>query len=254
MEKNFDINEQGHSIRCKLFYDKDPYLAENVVLILHGFGSGKDLKSNTKFGERLTAKYKNYAAIAFDLPAHGSDARKKLTVKECLEYVKLVVNYAKEKLQANNVYAYGTSLGGYLVLRYIAERDNPFTKIALRAPALQIYHSLSSRLTEDERNKIAKGKEILFGFERKVRVGKDFFDELTQGDILQYEYLDFADNILIVHGTADEMVNISILQTFAESNVIDLITVKDADHPFSNPNHMDLAIGKVVEFFAPSKS
>ncbi|MDH2998758.1 hypothetical protein A1D22_11300 [Pasteurellaceae bacterium LFhippo2] len=248
MEKLFDINEQGLSIRCKLFYEKDLNAIENIVLILHGFGSSKDLKSNTKFGERLTAKYKNYGAIAFDFPAHGTDARKKLSVAECLTYIELVTTYAKKKLNAKNVYVYGTSLGGYLTLRYIAERDNPFQKIALRAPALQIYHSLSSRLTEDERNKISKGKEIMFGFERKMKVGKEFFDELQQGDILQYSYLDYADEMLIVHGTEDEMVDIAISQQFADNNVIELIAVEGADHPFSNPKLMDLAIGKIVEF------
>lgn len=248
MEKLFDINQQGLSIRCKLFYDKDPHAAENVVLILHGFGSSKDLKSNSKFGERLTAKYKNYAAIAFDFPAHGTDARKKLSVAECLTYIELVVAYAKETLNAKHVYAYGTSFGGYLVLKYIAERENPFEKIALRAPALQIYHSLSSRLSEDERHKISKGKEIMFGFERKMKVGKTFFDELQQGDILQYNYLDYADQMLIVHGTEDEMVDLSISQTFADENVIELIAIEGADHPFSNPKLMDLAIGKIVDF------
>ena len=251
MEKLFDINEQGHSVRCKLFYEKDPHLAENVVLILHGFGSSKDLKSNSKFGERLRAKYKNYAAIAFDLPAHGADARKKLTVAECLEYVQLVVNYAKEKLRAKNVYAYATSFGGYLTLKYLTDFGNPFTKIALRAPAVQMHQTLLGNMTEDERSKVAKGKEVMLGFERKMKIGKDFLDELEQGDIQKNDYLDFADSILIIHGTADEMVDISISQAFAENNVIELIAVDGADHPFSNPKHMDLAIGKVVEFLVP---
>lgn len=248
MEKLFDINEQGHSIRCKLFYDRDPHHAENVVLILHGFGSNKDLKSNGKFGERLIAKYKNYAAIAFDFPAHGTDARKKLTVAECLDYIQVVLDYAKEKMQAQNVSVYATSFGGYLILKYLAEQGNPFTKIALRAPALQIYHSLWHRLTEEEQHKISKGKEIMWGFERKMKISKDFFDDLAQGDIQQYEFLDVADNMLIVHGTADEMVDISVSQTFAENNVIELITIEGADHPFSHPKHMDVAIGKIVEF------
>lgn len=250
MEKNFDINGLGHSIRCKLFYDKDPHTAENVVLVLHGFGSSKDLKSNSKFGERLTAKYKNYAAIAFDLPAHGADARKKLIVTECSEYIHSVVNYAKEKLHARHVYAYATSFGAYLTLKYIAEQGNPFSKIVLRAPAVRMYQTLFDNMTEDERNKVAKGKEVMLGFERKIKIGKDFLDELKQGDIQQYEYLDYADNVLIIHGTADEMVNIAASRTFAENNVIELIAVEGADHPFSNPKHMDLAIGKAVEFLS----
>ena len=134
------------------------------------------------------------------------------------------------------------------MLKYIAEHGNPFAKIALRSPALQIYHSLSSRLTDDERHKLAKGKEILFGFERKMKITQDFFEDLAQGDIMQNDYLAYADNILIIHGTADEMVDISVSQTFADNNVIELIAVEGADHPFTNPNLMDFAIGKIVGF------
>nr|WP_235658911.1 alpha/beta fold hydrolase [Mannheimia haemolytica] len=222
---------------------------ENVVIVLHGFGSSKDLKSNTKFGERLSSKYKGYAALAFDFPCHGDDARKKLSVEESITYLQLVIDYAKTSLNAKNLYAYGTSFGGYLTLKYLAEKGNPFRKIALRAPAVQIYHSLMNRLSEEERQKLAKGREILWGFDRQMKISQAFFDELT--DITQNDYLDYAEQILILHGTEDEMVALSTSQQFADNNVIELLPIEGADHAFSNPKLMDIAIGKIVEFFAP---
>ncbi|EIJ69007.1 alpha/beta hydrolase [Pasteurella bettyae] len=248
MEKLFDINEQGLSVRCKLYFEKDIQHIENVVIVLHGFGSSKDLKSNTKFGERLISKYKNYAALAFDLPCHGTDARKKLSVADCLVYLQLVINYATTKLNAKNLDVYATSFGGYLALKYIAENGNPFHKIVLRAPAIKIFRTLIDNLSDEERNKLAKGKEVMLGFERKMKISKDFFDELEQGDISKNDYLDYADDILILHGTDDEMVALSISQEFAENNVIELVAIEGADHPFSNPKLMDLAIGKAVDF------
>ncbi|HDL4213341.1 TPA: alpha/beta fold hydrolase, partial [Mannheimia haemolytica] len=245
----FEINEQGLSIRCKLFYEKELQQIENVVIVLHGFGSSKDLKSNTKFGERLSSKYKGYAALAFDFPCHGDDARKKLSVEESITYLQLVIDYAKTSLNAKNLYAYGTSFGGYLTLKYLAEKGNPFRKIALRAPAVQIYHSLMNRLSEEERQKLAKGREILWGFDRQMKISQAFFDELT--DITQNDYLDYAEQILILHGTEDEMVALSTSQQFADNNVIELLPIEGADHAFSNPKLMDIAIGKIVEFFAP---
>ncbi|HDL4078778.1 TPA: alpha/beta fold hydrolase [Mannheimia haemolytica] len=249
MEKRFEINEQGLSIRCKLFYEKELQQIENVVIVLHGFGSSKDLKSNTKFGERLSSKYKGYAALAFDFPCHGDDARKKLSVEESITYLQLVIDYAKTSLNAKNLYAYGTSFGGYLTLKYLAEKGNPLRKIALRAPAVQIYHSLMNRLSEEERQKLAKGREILWGFDRQMKISQAFFDELT--DITQNDYLDYAEQILILHGTEDEMVALSTSQQFADNNVIELLPIEGADHAFSNPKLMDIAIGKIVEFFAP---
>ncbi|VEI77821.1 acetoin dehydrogenase E2 subunit dihydrolipoyllysine-residue acetyltransferase [Mannheimia haemolytica] len=249
MEKRFEINEQGLSIRCKLFYEKELQQIENVVIVLHGFGSSKDLKSNTKFGERLSSKYKGYAALAFDFPCHGDDARKKLSVEESIIYLQLVIDYAKTSLNVKNLYAYGTSFGGYLTLKYLAEKGNPFRKIALRAPAVQIYHSLMNRLSEEERQKLAKGREILWGFDRQMKISQAFFDELT--DITQNDYLDYAEQMLILHGTEDEMVSLSTSQQFADNNVIELLPIEGADHAFSNPKLMDIAIGKIVEFFAP---
>ena len=46
MEKLFDINELGYSVRCKLFYDKDIHAIDKVVIATHGFGGFKDNKSD----------------------------------------------------------------------------------------------------------------------------------------------------------------------------------------------------------------
>lgn len=249
MEKLFDINEQGYSIRCKLFYDKDIHAIEHVVVVMHGFGSSKDGRSTVKFGERLLAKHKHCAALAFDWPCHGTDARKKLLLEECLAYLDRVVAYAKEKLHAQTVDAYANSFGGYVVLKYVADRGNPFRKIALRAPAVQMYQTLAAHMPEEERKKVAKGKEVMLGFERKMKIGREFLDALQAGDITQNEYLDFADNMLILHGTADQMIPPEVSWQFAENNVIEWIAVDGADHPFSQPKHMDWAIQKIIEFF-----
>ncbi len=85
-----------------------------------------------------------------------------------------MIDYAKTSLNAKNLYAYGTSFGGYLTLKYLAEKGNPFRKIALRAPAVQIYHSLMNRLSEEERQKLAKGREILWGFDRQMKISQAF--------------------------------------------------------------------------------
>lgn len=250
MEKLFDINERGYSVRCKLFYEKDLHAVENVVIVMHGFGSSKDGRSTVKFGERLMAKYHHYAALAFDWPCHGADARKKLLLDECLAYLALVVEYAQKHLGAKRVYAYANSFGGYLTLNYIAQNGNPFHKVALRAPAIQMYQTLLDNMSADERSKVEKGKEVLLGFERKMKISKDFLDALQAADVMRHDYLDDADNLLMLHGTADEMIDIGVSKTFAENNVVELIAVEGADHPFSQPKHMDVAIQKIIGFFA----
>ena len=256
MEKKFDINEEGYSIRCKLFVrdsDKTTRTFEDVAIITHGFGSHKDTAGTANFGEHLVAKYKGYAAIAFDWPCHGEDARKKLSVTECLTYLRLVTAYARQELQAKHVYNYSTSFGAYLTLRYIREQENPFTKIALRSPAVTMLDSMRNHISEADRSKLAKGKEIQVGFERKMKLDQSFLDDLAAFDVMEQEYFDFADAMRIIHGTKDEMIPFAKSQEFAENNVIEFVPVEGANHPFQNQNHMALAISQIVDFFKCDK-
>ncbi len=49
--------------------------------------------------------------------------------------------------------------------------------------------------------------------------------------------------------TEDEAVPFSVVEEFSENNIIELYPVVNADHPFSNPDYMDFAIQKMIEFF-----
>lgn len=252
MEKHFDINRGGYSIRSRLIVndsDKSTRTFDDVVIVTHGFGSSKETAGTLHFGEHLTSKYKGFAVIVFDWPCHGMDARKKLTIEECLTYLTLVTEYAREEMKAKRIYNYSSSFGGYLTLRYLIEKGNPFTKIALRCPAVCMYQSMMSCLTEDDKNKLRKGKEISIGFERKMKVDKAFFEDLKNFDVMDHEYFDFADSMIIIHGTKDEMIPMEESRRFAENNVIEFIPVEGANHPFQNPDHMALAIHKIIEFF-----
>ena len=253
MEKRFDINKDGYSIRCRLIcsnHQKTARTFSHIVLVTHGFGSSKDTAGTQHFGEHLAAKYSDYAALAFDWPCHGEDARKKLTVEESMTYLDLVIQYAREELQAETLYIYSTSFGGYVTLRYLIEKGNPFKKIALRCPAINMYQTMCDFIPEADKSKLRKGKEIQVGFDRKMKIDQHFLDSLRDFDILKQEYFDYADDMIVIHGTKDEMVPFEISEQVAENNVIEFIPVEGANHPFQNPNHMALAIHKIIEFFS----
>ena len=40
-------------------------------------------------------------------------------------------------------------------------------------------------------------------------------------------------------------------RVFCDDNVIEFLEVDRADHPFSNPQTMDFAIGEIVKFLKP---
>lgn len=252
MQKYFDINEGGFSIRCKIYFQKDIRAVKNIVIATYGFGGNKDNKASEKFADRIIGKYRNYAVICFDWPCHGKDARNKLILDECLTYLRLVGRYAREELGAEHLYNYSSSLGAYLTLLLLAaDGTSEYERMAFRCPALRMYDSFAAGITEDDWDKLRKGKEILRGYDRKIKITQEFLDSLKENDVMQKDYLDYADQILMIHGTKDEMAPISVTEEFCENNVVELIPVENADHPFSNPDYMDFAIGKIIEFFAP---
>lgn len=251
--KYFDVNEDGFSIRCKLYYDKDPRSFSHVVIATCGFGGDKDNRATEKFAARIISRYKGYGVICFDWPSHGKDALNRLTVDACLTYLELVTRYARDAFQPQDIFNYSSSLGAYVTLRYLSEKNkNPWKRIAFRCAALNIYQSMSASITEDEWAKLNKGKEIIRGFHRKIKISKEFLEDLKAHDMSQGDFLAYADAIFMVHGTKDEMAPFTEAEAFSENNVIELYPVENADHAFSNPDYMDLAIDKIIEFLKPA--
>lgn len=250
MEKYFDINESGYSVRCKL-YGEDTHNISRVVLFGHGFGGHKDNKAAERFAKYVLDKYKNIAVLTFDWPCHGDDGRKKLRLDDCNGYLDVILKYINEHFDPETLFAYATSFGGYLVLKYIAERGNPFYKVVLRCPAVNMYQVLTTNImSEEELEKICKGKDALVGFDRKIKISRDFLTELKEADIMAYDYSAYADDILIIHGTSDEIVPPQASKDFADSNFIDWVPVERADHRFKDPKKMDEAIGYITRFLA----
>ena len=142
MERYFEINESGHNIRCKL-YCTDPRTVDKIVVFGHGFGGHKDNGAAKTFAERMLSKYKGTALVTFNWPCHGDDVKKKLYLEDCGTYLELVVRYLQQKYDTQELYAYATSFGGYLTLKYIVENGDPFRKIALRCPAVNMYDVLT---------------------------------------------------------------------------------------------------------------
>lgn len=249
MEKYFEINRSNQNIRCKLYYDR-MHTIEKVVLFGHGFAGHKDNGAAQKFADRVLSKYKGIAVLIFNLPCHGDDVKKKMVLPDCMTYIETVIDYIRSELHTKEIYSYATSFGGYLVLKYISEHENPFVKIALRCPAVNMADVLTGTIMKnDELEAILRGKNVQVGFDRKIEVNRQFLSDLRESDIQRIDYLNYADDILILHGTKDEVVPFDAGKTFADNNLIEFIPVENADHRFQNPACMELATKKVLEFF-----
>lgn len=248
-QKYYEITSQGNNVFCKAYY-RDRPAAEKAVIFCTGFAGHRDNNAAHGFAEKLISKQKDAAVIVFDWPAHGSDVKKKPALDDCMTYLDLVIRDARERFGARELYCYATSFGGYLVLKYISEHDDPFVKIALRCPAIDMYGVLTAAiLRNDEYDRIARGKDVQAGFDRKITISRAFLDELKENDVSRRDFLEQSERILILHGTADEVVPFEDSRRFADDNLIEFIPVERADHRFQNPNHMSLANKAVMQFF-----
>lgn len=249
MHRYFEINESGHNIRCKIYFQnlKD---IRRIVLFVHGFGGHKDNGAAEKFATRLITKYKDCAMITFDLPGHGNDVKKVFHLEDCMTYMRLVLEYIGQKYQADKIYSYATSFGSYLTLKHIIENGNPFKKIALRCPAVNIYDVMTTTImSPSDYERLEKGKEVPVGFDRKVMVGMPLLEEMKANDIRQLDFIDYAEDILIIHGTEDEIVRFDVVQEFADNNIIEFLPVEGADHRFRNERKMEIAIKSILDFY-----
>ncbi len=88
------------------------------------------------------------------------------------------------------------------------------------------------------------------GFDRKVMIDMDFLKDLENYDVRQQNFWDFADDLFVLHGSKDEIVDPKIVRDFCEENIIEYLEIENADHRFMNQTYMDLATKKVLEFFS----
>ena len=249
MHKYYEISSKEHNIRCKLYYEGRA-AADRVVIFCTGFAGHKDNNAANTFAEKLLSKTRNTAVVVFNWPAHGDDVKKILTLEDCDAFLARVIEDAKARLGAKELYCYATSFGGYLVLKYISEHGNPFVKTALRCPAVDMYDVLTRTIMKSgQLETILKGKPQDVGFDRKITVTAQLLEDLERNDIRQRDFLEYAEDILILHGTKDEVVPFEQGKLFAEDNVIGFIPVEGADHRFQNPSHMSMANKYVMEFF-----
>ena len=224
--------------------------ADNVLICCHGFTGSRNSFSTSTLAERISSEYKNTNVLSFDWPGHGDEIDRELTLERCDEYLTKVIEAARKYFPKADLYANGTSFGGYLLLKYISDHGNPFKKIVMRSTAVTMHDVLTKTImSEDDKRTIADGETAYIGFDVKVPVTAPFVESLAEEDIRKNDYRSFRSDILMIHGTSDELVPYSDAVAFAEKQGIALYTVDGADHRFCDRSLRENAITRACEFF-----
>ena len=212
-EQSFIVSRNGYNVSCKLYYE-DKKAIPAVVLFGHGFGGHKDNKAAERFAQRALDKL-HFATVTFNWPCHGDDVRKKLRLADCDGYLTAMIEDIQNRFKGPRLFAYATSFGGFLFLKYMADHGSPFEKVTLRCPAVDLYWIQTHRImSPEELERIEKGKEASVGFDRKVDLDKVFLDEIRAVDLLHHDFTAYMDDVLILQGRRDEIVPFDMVQSF----------------------------------------
>lgn len=236
------VRTDGNEVYAKLYHGEHAEKVNRAVIYTHGFGGNKENRSAQMLAEGMIASRPDTALMTYDLPCHGEDGSARLEIGRCHEYMASVLGYMKERFSPEEVYACGNSFGGYLTLRYMSLNDSAFRKAALRCPAVEMYNVLTGLVTPEQHEALGRGQPI--DTEQGITVFPEFVRELREADITESDYTarSINKNIIIVHGTEDEVVPFESVRRFADRNIIRFVPIEGADHRFTAGDTLETAV------------
>lgn len=217
-----------------------------ILLCLHGFAGDKESSVITALTENLDEM--GVGVFTFDWPAHGeSDAPDDaLTVGNCLSDLNTVVSWLSQNWDIP-VACFATSFGGYLATLYRNGNPEVFTDLILRSPALKMNEVFRSLITDEEYIKMMQGKPIIQGFDREMEIDRSFYESLCNHDAYS-QTPPHHENVLIIQGDADSIVNPKDTENYARKNGISIVLFEGTDHVYKRPGEKERIVAETGRF------
>ena len=174
-----------------------------TVLAVHGFGGSKDSLAIEGLAERLCPV--GFRVAAPDLPCHGerTETESRLSPENCISEIMAV----ERELSAE--YAFGTSFGGALLLRRIELYGDPFRRIVLRVPAVNMADSLLRCMQLFQPGftlEQAESSGFHVKMSRELNIPYSFYGKLLELNEVRHCAAWNTPDILAVYAGSDELV------------------------------------------------
>ena len=202
LKKEFNINssKKSYKIFCDL-YLPDNRNIKKIIIACHGFGGDKKSSAIIALARSLT----NFGigVITFDFPGHGMSKTDGYyyTVENCINDIDDVEQYIKNNFENIEIGIFATSFGAYVTLLKINKSNDIYNSIVLRCPAINMKKVFEDSLLKMSINEFLEKGECILGFERKIIITKEYYEELVINDI--FKIYNNNNKILIIHGTED---------------------------------------------------
>ena len=204
--------------------------SEKVIVAVHGNLSNKADEPISILAEIATLH--DYQVLSFDLPEHGERKTGKTPckVQNCVEELKAVINYAREKWQFISLF--GVSMGAYFSL--LACHKLPIKHAWFLSPVIDM-----EKIIQNMMKASSVSEEQL---EREQTIQTPF------GETLYWDYLVYVRNNCIekwdiptdiLFGENDDVCDTNITKDFSERFDCSLTTVSGAEHWFHTPEQLN---------------
>ena len=219
-----------------------------VLIAIHGFGG--DMHSSVISAVAEEMSFYNTHTIAFDFPAHGESPMhaRELSLDTCQRTLLTVVDYAMARWpQAREFCVLASSFGAYIALLAIDELKDRLGRfrLVLRCPAVRMNKTFLKIARTDDAGLMKMGR-IICGYERKMELGYDFFEQLQRSNAVA----DHDMPMLILQGDQDELIDLEDIEFFRLLNGRScLVMIPGATHRFNHEGELDMIVDLARDWY-----
>ena len=219
-----------------------------AVILCHGFSGDKVGKYRLRVRLARALSEKGFAVFRFDFSGHGDSEGEMddISLVQELDDLECAIEYLKKQpfADTNKIGIVGHSLGGEIVILEAAKNPQ-FKAIALFAPVADY-----RKLSPDHRESFAVAEKYGFAERASHRIKKRYFDEMKQFEPLE-EVGKIHAPLLVLHGNADERVDISGSTELIEkaNEPKKLVIIETADHDFAGYDNTMQLISHTADWF-----
>ncbi len=239
----YSVRGQSYNISC-VEYTPNDNSAHFAIVCMHGFGGDKNSSAIKMLAECIT--HKDGAVVAFDFASHGKSEVNEdmLTMENCISDAKTIYAFAENRYGKADFFA--TSFGAYVLINLLKNADFKGVKAVFRAPAVKMADTFLKPICNLAIDELEKNKYVECGFERKMKLGYSFWQDLKNYSV---DDAIFGNETLMIYGDCDDVVSPAHMAEFAENRSnIKVRIISGADHRFKGKGQLKEAICSAVDF------